>query len=416
MRQYFYLFVIALLSTLIFGCKKSSNQDIIPKESPTSIRHLADSGDDDGQNYDYEGLPYTYMMNKYLNICLEYLYDIDDWDESYPELTIEDKQSIINNYVSENEYLEDVALESTDFDVFFNQLYYEMIDELNTYPEVSFRIQEGMDISHGGIEDIDGNDMMVSIGGQVYSKFEILQKQEDSSPYLHEQYNIEEGDQDCGCNPTPNASGAQPRRLVRYMLISKWLTDIRYRNYNNTCQCMDNLVDAMRTWEEAANHAIHFREIADNGWNRFTWGIGCNYHVRLSNETDEHCAGSAKIGAVPWSSCLLSNNASVGTCLHELGHILSLEHEQSRSDRDCYITINEDNILPGYESNFHRYLPTSVSDFGEFDFESIMLYGSYSFPIHQSQPTMTKKDGTTFSANRSYLSTNDIRYIQSIYN
>ena len=45
-----------------------------------------------------------------------------------------------------------------------------------------------------------------------------------------------------------------------------------------------------------------------------------------------------------------------------------------------------------------------------------MLYPSYSsFAIDESLPTMTKLDGSTFTAQRSYLSTGDLAGISSIY-
>ncbi len=56
---------------------------------------------------------------------------------------------------------------------------------------------------------------------------------------------------------------------------------------------------------------------------------------------------------------------------HELMHALGVRHEQARPDRDQYITVNYDNIQPGWESQYDIQpgMPT-----GPFDFDSVMCY------------------------------------------
>lgn len=113
--------------------------------------------------------------------------------------------------------------------------------------------------------------------------------------------------------------------------------------------------------------------------------------------------------------CLSPTGASVGTAMHELGHAIGLLHEQCRRDRDNYININFSNIQSEKRHNFEKTNDATIMG-TFFDFNSIMLYGSYNlFAIDLGKPTMTKKDGSTWVAQRSYLSAEDLNLISTKY-
>jgi len=116
---------------------------------------------------------------------------------------------------------------------------------------------------------------------------------------------------------------------------------------------------------------------------------------------------------------LLQWGSNTGSAIHEICHSLGFFHEQSRVDRDNYITINWDNIQEDKKYNFKTYSQNGYSngiDIGTLDFNSIMLYPSYnSFAIDTTIPTMTKKDGSTFIGQRNSLSDSDIAAIKSKY-
>jgi hypothetical protein len=357
--------------------------------------------------------PYTYMTNKYLDIALEYLYG---WDERYIKMEMGTKLSMLDNYMEKDPKVEITPLCKSELDEFFNKLNDDFVRELNSFDVIRYRIEEGL--KKMGVENvpIEDKDMIVRVGRIGYSKLEILKAIEFDQPLMHESFNLEEEikntDCDCESKPiyAPSSNQEGPNRLVQSRLFALWNKEIRYRNYRKTCPDINEMRKAMNEWEMAANHAISFREIPDNGWNRFTWGIGCNYHVRLSQD-GSNGGGISSTGAVPWAFCNIGKGAPLSTYLHELGHILGLLHEQSRPDRDCYIDIHWENMDFIERPQFHKFLLSRM--YGDFDFKSIMLYDSYAFS-NNNKATMTKKDGTTFSESK-VLSPNDVKYIQYLY-
>uniref|UniRef100_A0A182Q0R1 Metalloendopeptidase n=1 Tax=Anopheles farauti TaxID=69004 RepID=A0A182Q0R1_9DIPT len=105
----------------------------------------------------------------------------------------------------------------------------------------------------------------------------------------------------------------------------------------------------------------------------------------------------------------------VGTIIHELLHSLGLYHMQSASDRDFYVTINFDNVLPDRESNFNRYDSTKLTDLGiPYDYESIMHYARAAFSKN-GQDTMVPKRSNVVIGQRNGLSLKDIRRINVMY-
>ncbi|NXV41199.1 MEP1A protein, partial [Uria aalge] len=77
---------------------------------------------------------------------------------------------------------------------------------------------------------------------------------------------------------------------------------------------------------------------------------------------------------------------------HEILHALGFYHEQSRMDRDDYVTIWWDEIITDKEHNFLKYDDNFITDLNTpYDYESLMHYEPFSFNKNESIPTITAK-------------------------
>jgi astacin len=82
----------------------------------------------------------------------------------------------------------------------------------------------------------------------------------------------------------------------------------------------------------------------------------------------------------------LDNNCGTGAVIHEIGHTVGLWHEQSRTDRNNFVLINLQNIIPGQEHNFNQEITENART--EYDYCSIMHYGAFAFSAN-GLPTIT---------------------------
>ena len=73
--------------------------------------------------------------------------------------------------------------------------------------------------------------------------------------------------------------------------------------------------------------------------------------------------------------CLM--NIKWGVPIHEIGHALGLYHEQSRSDRDNYVTVLWNNMDSSYWPQFNKVDAINEQTFSiPYDYGSVMHYAS----------------------------------------
>jgi hypothetical protein len=181
----------------------------------------------------------------------------------------------------------------------------------------------------------------------------------------------------------------------------RWPNNTVYYAIESSLDNKNRVYDAIKHWE--ANTNIDFVErTTQSNYINFVTGSGCSSYVGM-------IGGRQNI--------TLSTACSTGNTIHEIGHAIGLWHEQSRVDRNNYITVHYDNIQSGREYNFQTYAEQGM-DGDEFtsalDFGSIMMYGPYSFSSN-GKPTITTKSGNTYNVQRSALSSGDKTGINNMY-
>lgn len=101
-----------------------------------------------------------------------------------------------------------------------------------------------------------------------------------------------------------------------------------------------------------------------------------------------------------------------GTVVHEILHCLGVWHEQSRADRDQFIRIQWENILPDKVSNFDQHVNDN-HDVGAYDYGSIMHYPRDAFS--RGGDTIVPLDPNAQIGQRDGLSPLDVEAVRFLY-
>jgi hypothetical protein len=115
-------------------------------------------------------------------------------------------------------------------------------------------------------------------------------------------------------------------------------------------------------------------------WVPWNSSLGPNYvDINLSaSDGSGECEADEGYDAVPAQPMTGSTNCTIGTILHEMGHVIGLWHEQSRPDRGTYVTVSYANVIKGSWGNFQSNTDDEQI-LAPYDYASVMHYLPYSF-------------------------------------
>ncbi|CAF4621965.1 unnamed protein product [Rotaria sp. Silwood1] len=175
------------------------------------------------------------------------------------------------------------------------------------------------------------------------------------------------------------------------------------------------IVDAMRRMENltrvGSRSCITFRPKTDSDEIFITIrnGTGCSAHVGYLQDYE-------------LNRTVTLMHTSNGTCMrtgiiqHELLHVLGFFHEQSRPDRDEYVSIQWENIINGTEFNFQKYTWEDIDTLMiPYDYGSVMHYQANAFSSNGLPTIIATKNSSAVLGQRIGMGPSDILEVQRYY-
>jgi len=261
--------------------------------------------------------------------------------------------------------------------------------------------------SQGHVCTADNFNGEIAFPGEIGEPMELVRP--DGSTFNYEAFgdvNIIEGDIALSndqleeiahfSDPTSNADGAGLSWWERVIKGRKWSNKTLYYRIGSgvSSSIRTKIYQAVNTINSTTSVTIRYRTNQKH-YVEIIPSSGCWSYVGKQG-------GKQNMGLTTW--------CSKGNVIHEFLHAFGVYHEQSRKDRDNHITVNYSNIKSGKSGNFSK----KGSRWSSFNLNSIMMYGSYAFSKN-GKPTITRKNGSTFSTQRSYISYSDKATLNGIY-
>jgi len=221
----------------------------------------------------------------------------------------------------------------------------------------------------------------------------------------------------------------------------------------------EKILWCMNEWSSKTNGAVRFVEMKETGWNKFLVALDIKvvvnyYDYDFEPQGNSITTGNSYVGAFKSalqdfdfqiltdmeqkkyfadSDFVFTEDDLKGTMLHELGHVLGLEHEHSRSDRNNYIIVassgHDYDIIPDtvsklqwlskrvkilwwYQNIYYLgYAPAGNAwKTANFDFYSVMLYNDFFV-----NPNYQTEYGFSKTQKNNDLSKNDVATVKRMY-
>ncbi|BHF60770.1 metalloendopeptidase activity [Sparganum proliferum] len=146
---------------------------------------------------------------------------------------------------------------------------------------------------------------------------------------------------------------------------------------------LGEIKEAIKTWNEETCVQIRPYSSGDNSWVKITDGHGCNTeYAGFSGRSGEQLLRLSSHGC-----------RFYGLYVHELGHVLGLDHEHIRADRDKFVDVDLDSVSSDYREFFEKKNAADLHTYGTpYDLQSIMHYGPDAFSINADKSPLTVKN------------------------
>jgi hypothetical protein len=221
---------------------------------------------------------------------------------------------------------------------------------------------------------------------------------------------------------SPNAAKAAKAGIFRATCTLWPGGNVFYRLDDSVSPDMKSLVrECVGEWESATSRVVRFHEVPQRDSWAFLWAMGWSTHVLVSQGNTSGAGGiTSFIGCSKWQRILLSDvsgAASKRVVLHEFGHVLGLNEEQRRYDRDDFVGVVWDNIKPEWRYSFWKIPWGFAWDTSkDYDLNSVMHYGPKAFSQDGASYVFTDSSGNYLkSCGGQEISPSDAALIVKVY-